>query len=154
MSLISRLRTALSLSGAERILAVRAAIGLVGARCALAVFGFPRVERSLESVRVRHRREPAFAREVRRAVQRGARTIPGSTCVPQAIVATRMLRQAGLPATLTIGVARGPSVRSIVVAEPHRALDAHAWVQSGELVVIGDGDLERFTEIAAFDAPE
>jgi hypothetical protein len=80
---------------------------------------------------------------VRRAVDRAARTIPGSKCLAQAVVATRLLRAGGVPGDLTIGVARGGAP----------TFEAHAWARSGDLIVTGDPDLSRFTELATLFAP-
>ena len=144
-SLTERLRTAYRLPSRERWLTVRVLAGLVVARAGLAVFGFPRLRRIVERTRARRHEDPQFAAELRRALVRAARTVPGATCLLQAIVAARLLRAAGLPAALTIGVAR-PGAGAA-------GLEAHAWVHSGDVVVAGDADLSRYQEIARFGAP-
>lgn len=145
MSLISRLRTASALSWDERYLALRAIALLALSRAALLLLGYARTRRVVDRSPVGVRRGPEFAAAVRRAMQRAARSLPGSTCLPQALVAARLLRTAGLPAELTIGVAYG--------ASPAIGLHAHAWVRSGDLVVVGDADLARYTELSGAQAP-
>lgn len=60
------------------------------------------------------------------AVTRASATIPGTTCLVQAVACVMLLRWHGLPATLRIGVARSAA-----------QLAAHAWVESCGVVVIG-----------------
>jgi hypothetical protein len=120
---------------------VRALFWLAAVRALLPIVGFTRVQRLVGRARARPAPAGVHAGTVSRAVERAARSLRGSTCLPQALVAARLLRTAGLPAELTIGVAR---------AGPHVPLDAHAWTRSGGLVVAGDTDLERFTELTTF----
>jgi hypothetical protein len=114
------------------------AIGLlVAARIALRTLGYARVRAWLERSGVRSRGGVADqaaqqAGAVRRALGRAARTVPGSRCLARGLVAYRMLGGAGIPAVLTIGVERN-------TANPN-ALNAHAWVTVGTVVVTGDED--------------
>lgn len=140
-SLGHRLRTAAALPRAELVLTVRAMLWLVAVRALLPIAGFARVQRLVGGARVRPPEPGVHAGTVSRAVTRAARSVRGSTCLPQALVAARLLRTSGLPAELTIGVAR---------AGTPAPLDAHAWTRSGDLVVAGDTDLERFTELTTF----
>jgi hypothetical protein len=85
-------------------------------------------------------RDSVFARAVRRAVDRAARSIPGSDCLPQALTAELMLRRAGLPARVSIGV-----------ASDGQLLSAHAWVESAGLLVTGDSaDLDQFRTLVVY----
>lgn len=62
------------------------------------------------------------------AVLHASRFVPGArTCLVQAIAAQRLLHRMGLPASLHLGVRRS--------AEGE--LQAHAWVRSGTVVVVG-----------------
>jgi hypothetical protein len=142
LSLVSRLRTASSLPADEIALALRAMIGLVRARAELALAGFDRIRRGLEPV-PDSGTDLVRARAVRRAVERAARTVPGSTCLPRAIVAARMLRDAGVRAEIVIGVDR---------AAGSRVVDAHAWVRMGDFIVTGDDEAARFTALSATPA--
>ncbi len=84
--------------------------------------------------------DAAVVRAVRRAVDRAARSIAGSDCLPQALTAEVMLRRAGQRARVSLGV-----------APDGRPLDAHAWVESAGILVTGDSaDLDRYTTLAIF----
>jgi hypothetical protein len=60
-------------------------------------------------------------------VTAAARVVPDATCLSQALAARTLLRVAGHPSTLTIGVRRAAAGE----------LEAHAWVQSSEQPVVG-----------------
>jgi transglutaminase-like putative cysteine protease len=80
------------------------------------------------------------ARAIRRAVDRAARTLPGSDCLPQALTAELMLRRAGLPTRVSIGV-----------ASDGQLLSAHAWVESAGFLVTGDStDLDQFRTLVVY----
>ena len=144
--LLRRLRSAAELSADELWLSVRAIGWLAIARVTLATLGFPRVRRALDARPSPNDRSETSPAAVRRAVMRAARTLPGSDCLPQAVAAYALLRGAGQPAELTIGVRRGAE-------RAPGPLDAHAWVHSGSFLVTGDAggtDLAAFTELARF----
>ena len=88
-----------------------------------------------------------WPRAVRRAVLRASRSLPGSTCLAQSLVAERLLRRGGSHALLTIGVAPADSANA-----PRVTLDAHAWVESGGVLVTGDDPRERYRILATFGA--
>jgi len=146
----ARLRSFGALPAVERRLALRAIGWLVAARAALAVMPFARLQRWVESGATSRRAgspgavSAEWPHLVRRAVLRAARTMPGSTCLALSLVAERLLRVGGHPARLTLGVVHGP------LAGPERALEAHAWVESGGIVVAGDAGLDRFAPLATF----
>ena len=94
---------------------------------------------------------PAAQEEERRAAEIGAivarvaAAMPfRALCLQQALATRRMLRRRGLPATVFLGLAHDPAER--------RATDepAHAWVQTGQRVVNGDQDLERYAVVGVF----
>jgi hypothetical protein len=143
--LLRRLRSFAALSALERGLALRAIGWLALARAALIVMSFAQLRRWVETHDSPSRAAaPDWPHFVRRAVSRAARTLPGSTCLARSLVAERLLHAGGHEARLTIGVARGP------VSGAERALDAHAWVESGGVLVSGDAELERYTHLATF----
>ena len=72
------------------------------------------------------------------SVGSAARFVPRATCLTQALAGEILLRRAGYPADLRIGVATDRS----------GTLEAHAWIESEGRVVIGDHDLQRFTTLA------
>jgi hypothetical protein len=75
------------------------------------------------------------------SVTRMSRYVPAATCLAQAMVAQRLLHEAGQPSDLRIGVARSQTGE----------FEAHAWVEAGGRVVIGatHTDLTRFTVLRA-----
>jgi hypothetical protein len=84
--------------------------------------------------------DPAVARAVRRAVDRAARTIPGSGCLAQALTAELLLRRGGQAVRVSIGVAPNGT-----------PLDAHAWVESAGVLVTGEReDLATYQTLAVF----
>ena len=139
---LPRLRSLAGLPADERRLAFQALATLAVVRLILWLFSFGRVR----SIVDRWASTPAAvpdemaARAVRRAVDRAARSIAGSACLPQALTAEVMLRRSGQPARVSIGVA------------PDGApLDAHAWVESSGILVTGDSaDLGRYRTLAVF----
>ncbi len=73
------------------------------------------------------------------AVRRVSRAIPGATCLTQALAAQLLLSRRGYASRLTIGVARMSS----------NGLRAHAWLERGGQVVLGDAGLEAYTPLNA-----
>ncbi len=72
------------------------------------------------------------------AVTIAGRYVPGATCLVQALVAERVLKRAGHPALLRIGVSNQPGFR------------AHAWVESNGKVLLGEEEnLSQFTALPA-----
>jgi hypothetical protein len=59
-------------------------------------------------------------------------------CLPRALAAQWMLRRQGIPSTLYLGL------------DPDRALDAHAWVRAGPVVVAGGPIEKRFVVVSTF----
>jgi hypothetical protein len=82
-------------------------------------------------------RSPTEADRIAWSVGSAARFVPKATCLTQALAGEVLLRRAGYPADVRIGVAKDSSGR----------LEAHAWVESGGRVMIGDHDLHRFTTL-------
>jgi hypothetical protein len=143
--ILRRLRSFVALEPDERRLALRAIIALIRWRVAL-----PRLPVDLLRLRIEgleRRGQSRSPAAIRRAVSRAARTVPGSSCLAQSLAATQLLREAGEPALLSIGVAH-PANRQ------RAPLDAHAWVMSGDLLVAGDGPLERYRELVTIGTSE
>lgn len=85
------------------------------------------------------------AAQIGAVVARAAAWMPfRALCLQQAIATRRMLRKRRLPAKVYLGLARDPAERTIANER------AHAWVQTGRLVVNGDRDLDRFAVVGAF----
>lgn len=121
---------------------MRAVCVMLGVRTALALLPFRRVRTVVEwlaGADAPHADEQA-ARTVRRAVDRAARTIPGSACLVQALAAEVMLRRAGVEARVSIGVASDGA-----------PLAAHAWLESSGILVCGDADdLARYQTLVVY----
>jgi hypothetical protein len=147
---LTRLRSFARLPGAEQRLALRALIWIVFVRGGLVLFKFTRV-RGLVSgpLRSETARRADWPAMVRRAVLRASRSVPGTTCLAESLVAERLLRAGGCDARLSIGVAH-----AIVAGAPagvaRNALDAHAWVESDGVLVTGDDPHERYEVLATY----
>jgi hypothetical protein len=72
------------------------------------------------------------------AVSAAARRVPRASCLTQAIAATTLLARHGHRSTLRLGVRKDEQNR----------LHAHAWVESGERVVLG-GTVDDFVTLPA-----
>jgi|ERR1044072_1022889 hypothetical protein len=69
------------------------------------------------------------------AITRASRYVPSATCLTQALALIVLLNGFGHQAHLRIGVTKGMDGR----------LEAHAWVEMGGKILLGDqGDLSRF----------
>lgn len=132
------------LSSAERKILFRTVTLLWAVRIGLWVLPFHRLRELLERrTRVAPAPLPATgaSEKITQAVTRMSRYVPAATCLTQALVAVVMLEEAGVPASLRIGVTRKKSGE----------LEAHAWVESSGKVIIGGAhaDLARFTVMRA-----
>lgn len=145
---LTRVRNFSRLPGAEKALALRAILLLVFTRVALRLLPFDRAH-ALIAGRPAHgaRSGSASPRAVRRAVLRASRSLPGSSCLAQSLVAERLLREGGHAARFSIGVAD-----ACAADETRVTLDAHAWVESGGVLVTGDDARERYRILATFGA--
>ena len=87
---------------------------------------------------VRHKPAAPSPAEITRAVLTASRYVPGfHTCLTQALAVQFLLKREGYPAHLCIGVAK---------ASPGQ-LQAHAWVESDGVVVIGGSDSKCYTPL-------
>lgn len=142
---LTRLGNFARLPREERLLALRALAWMMIARAGLAMLPFTRVRSLTGGVARGAGNSPAeWPSMVRRAVLRASRSLPGSSCLAQSLVAERLLLQGGCDAQLSIGVA--PPVER--PGGPARSLDAHAWVESGGMLVTGDDPHERYELLA------
>lgn len=142
--MLRRARRLSTLPSGERTLALQALATLSMVRLILWMLPFRQVRAVVDRWAGSAAAHPdlAFARAVRRAVDRAARTLAGSDCLPQALTAELMLRRAGLPARVSIGV-----------ASDGQLLSAHAWVESAGVLVTGDGtDINQFRTLVVYGA--
>jgi hypothetical protein len=136
----SKLSKFSQLDGADKWLLLRATAWLLIARLMLAAMPFNRLSARLaaESDLVATESDPEFLERVGYAVRVAANHVPWrSDCFPQAIAARMLLKRYGHAAIIHFGVER--------VGDD--GLEGHAWLTSGDTIVIGDTDLDRYTEI-------
>lgn len=85
----------------------------------------------------------AMAERIGWAVQTAASRAPWhSTCLTQALAGSGMLRRRGIPATMSMGVAKA--------SHPAGGIEAHAWLSCAGVVLTGAGPQERFQVVARF----
>jgi hypothetical protein len=111
-------------------------------RTALWVLPFGTLRSAIERlVRSRSPKEasPDASDRIAWSVGSAARVVPRATCLTQALAGELLLRRAGYPAEVRIGVAKSSTGK----------LEAHAWVESDGRIVIGDHDLHRFTTLGS-----
>jgi hypothetical protein len=80
---------------------------------------------------------PGEAERTVQAIERAARSVPGATCLTQALAAEILLRRAGHPTAIHVGVAKTSSGE----------LAAHAWIEAYGRILLGDHDLDHFTPL-------
>jgi len=80
-------------------------------------------------------------RSVSRAILTMSRHLPWECkCLAQAISGKMMLSRRKIPSTLYLGVAK----------KKDGDLNAHAWLRSGDIIILGGGGLERFAVVSTF----
>ena len=141
-----RLGKFLRLSSFDRRLFMEVAIWLGIARLAVLVVPFrwiaPFLGRHMaESPQTTEAKEKEIAERISRVVQTASRHMPWECkCLTRAIACKSMLKRRGLRTTLYLGVAKG--------GEEH--LKAHAWLRTGDLIVTGERDMDRFIVVSTF----
>jgi hypothetical protein len=134
------------LSFAEQRLLFLAALGLVLMRIALRFVPFRRVQRlasfSVRSSKCKVRSSACPAPErITWAVKAAARRIPGTNCLPQALVTQLLLARNGYAASVQVGVAKSVEGQ----------FEAHAWVESEGKIVIGGSETARYQPILTLE---
>lgn len=146
------IRTFLRLPWSDRLLVAEALLRLLAARLAVRFLSFGRIAPQLgtrgcvspshdlpDRMDAVHRTAWAVSAAARRAPWR-------SKCLEQALAAKWMLRSRGAPSTFYIGVEVGTALEL-------GALEAHAWLRSGSVIVCGEEIRDRFTPLIAFGDP-
>jgi len=148
MSWTSNLRKLHARSWSERVRLIEAFIRLGLMRAALGRWPFRRIAARLglmqtETPLVGQVPNIAEATRIGWAVKAAASRTPWpSTCLVQALAGIMMLRRRHISGTLYLGVAKdklGPE-----------QIAAHAWLASGDVVLIGENERERFKVISCF----
>jgi hypothetical protein len=141
---VRQLRKFFHLSAADRRLLIKSAFWLVAIRAGLRLLPFQRLRRLLARGRSAEVTAAATDRdEVKRvvwAIEATSRYVPSATCLTQGLAALILLNRSGQCAHIRIGVARGEGGQ----------IKAHAWVESGGEVVLGqNGNLSRFRVLSS-----
>lgn len=125
---LSPLQKFLQLSTADRSLLIHSVLLVGAARLALWALPFNSA-RQLFARRARQSPAPFPTTEkIGWAISVAKRFVPKGDCLPQAVAAESLLTLGGYPVELRIGVAKTDGGR----------LEAHAWVESGGRLVVGD----------------
>ncbi len=130
----------------NRLLLLEAAVCLAAARLVVSVLPLRWLTGALrqrlgETLGENDAATLAQGERVAQALQRMRRRVPWTGhCLAQALAGKFMLRRRGIASTLHLGVAKDGKTN----------LEAHAWLRSGDVVVAGGEDLERFTLLATF----
>lgn len=110
------------------------------ARTGLGWFGFRRTTQLFGRIPSKSR-DVDFT-EIRWATTSAANQLPGTTCLPRALVAHTLCRRYGHESSIYVGVDRD--------AEDFAA---HSWVESGGRIVVGDDvDLDRYERLGVVAA--
>jgi hypothetical protein len=117
----------LRLSTRDRTLLAHAFFLVGAARVAIWVLPFNAARRILAR-RSRPSPEKATTEKIGWAISVAKRFVPRGDCLPQALAAESLLMRNGYPVELRIGV----------VKTNQGGLEAHAWVESGGRLVVGD----------------
>jgi hypothetical protein len=132
------LRRFLQLGGADRRLVAITFPVVAFVRIALSILPFRLLHRFVARfTRGCAGRTPSAAVPAERitwAVSAVAHRIPRATCLTQALAATLLLAWRGHPAILRLGVARQEDGR----------LQAHAWLESGGVILLGEPETGVF----------
>lgn len=119
----------LGLPAADRSLLLRSALLIAGARLSLWVLPFNTVRRLFERSTTRTASPPVPTPErIGWAISVAKRYVPVGNCLPQALAAASLLGRNHYPVEFRIGV----------VKTERGGLEAHAWVESGGRLVVGD----------------
>ena len=128
---MSRLRKFLALPGSERTLLLKAAgrEAWISAGLRLLPFSYwrPRMNDSAPALAAKRTTPLVPADRIAWAVSVAAGYVPGATCLVQALVARDLLRSAGYPARICLGVDTRAEDR----------FQAHAWVECEGRILLG-----------------
>ena len=143
----SRIARFFALAHSDRTLILRTFAPLAAMRVATWTLPFARVNRISEAMSRPMRAELKGARpspdRIAWAVEHVSRVVPrGNNCLVRALATGIVLKRYGYPSELKIGVMKPAGGR----------FEAHAWLESGGIVVIGDFQLDQYVPLAARDS--
>jgi Transglutaminase-like superfamily len=131
------------LSWADRWLLFVTWLLVVAVRVGLWLFPLGRLRQLLarvpEAASPRRSTQKRLQQQVIWSVRAASACVPRATCLTQALVARALLARYGLPALVQIGIARCPDGR----------FEGHAWVEIDGTIVLGGGELGRYTVLPA-----
>jgi hypothetical protein len=136
------LRRFFRLPRGERWLLLKAALLLATIRIGLRLLPFQTLKQLLDSASKSRATHQFSSDRIVWAVTAAGRYVLGDgPCLTQALAVQLLLKRRGYPASLRIGVSR----------KKKGELEAHAWVESEDRVVVGGGDLSDYTPLPALD---
>jgi hypothetical protein len=144
---MKRLAKFARLPGPDRLLFLEAALWLGIARLAIRLVPFRRIApflgkhmtESPQRIAPAHRR---FAERISWAIKTARRHMPWEgRCLVQAMAAKGMLKLRGFQSTIYLGLAKEGEVEN---------LKAHAWLRTGDMIVVGTRGNDRFTVVSTF----
>jgi hypothetical protein len=142
---MTRLGKFLRLPPADRRLLVTAALLQVAIRLGLALFPYRKVRGLVDRLALTSPRRqpapPASPERIAWAVTRASCSVPGATCLTQALAAQVLLERRGHPARVRVGIGRAEGARLL----------AHAWVECDGRILLGGTDLSQYTPLSPLD---
>ena len=116
----------------------RALVAVVAIRAGLSVVRLGGVLRAVESLAVPRGTDRSIdVDHVVWAVEAASRRVPRATCLTRALATKLLLGRAGVESTVHLGFARGMA----------GAFEGHAWLESAGRIIVGNEEIERYTEI-------
>ncbi|MBU0515534.1 MAG: lasso peptide biosynthesis B2 protein [Proteobacteria bacterium] len=143
---MNRLTKFRRLSGMERRLLIEAVFWLGTARVAISLLPFRRIapylgEHMAQTPEETDPRALGVIRGVAWGVATASRHLPWECkCLARAVTGKQMLRRRGVPSTLYLGLAKDETEK----------LEAHAWLRSGEIIITGYQEMDRYTVVSTF----
>lgn len=144
---MKRIAKFFALSAPDRALVLRTFAPLVAMRVAMWTLPFARVSRICDAMSRPLRADSSQIRpspeRIAWAVEALSRVVPrGKNCLVRALATGIVLKRYGYPSELKIGVMKPAGGR----------FEAHAWLESGGNVVIGDFQLDQYVPLTARDS--
>ena len=140
--LAKRLTRFSQLSWTERLLLFRVAAIVASVRLSLLIIPLESARRVATVLsKATERRRPEL---LVWAVIAASRYVPGATCLAQALSLQALLAHSGRASRVAIGISKPES----------RRIEAHAWVVSGDQVLIGGPEVGHYEPLAVLEVQE